>query len=81
MLNNHNNEIYTDYRANDIFKPVNANQLAEAIHYDFVITQEKIDAVLEAIAPTPDGSGYRNLDLGELIIRKVDGESAPWIHT
>lgn len=78
MLNNHNNEIYTDYRANDIFKPVNANQLAEAIHYDFVITQEKIDAVLEAIAPTPDGSGYRNLDLGELIIRKVDGESAPW---
>ena len=78
MLNNPNNEIHTDYRPNDIFKPVNANQLAEAIHYDFVITQEKIDNVIEAIAPSRDSSGYRNVDLGELIIRELDGASAPW---
>ena len=78
MLNNPNNEIHTDYRPNDIFKPVNANQLAEAIHYDFVITQEKIDNVIEATSPSRDSSGYRNVDLGDLIICELDGSSAPW---
>lgn len=78
MQNNPNNEIHTDYRADDIFKPVNANQLAKAIHYDFVITQEKIDTVLEALGLIPDGGGWKNLDLGDLIIRNLDGSPASW---
>ena len=47
MKNNPNQEIHTDYVANDIFKPINANRLAESIHYDFVITQEMFDKYME----------------------------------
>lgn len=69
MINNPNQEIHTDYKVNDIFKPVNANQLARAIHYDFVITQEMLDAY------TAKYSGD-TIDVGNLLSTKVDGSIA-----
>lgn len=67
MQNNPNQEIHTDYRANDIFKPINANRLAESIHYDFVITQEMWDKYIENY---PD---EREIDVGVLLCCNSDG--------
>lgn len=67
MKNNPNQEIHTDYRANDIFKPINANRLAESIHYDFVITQEMFDKYMEQ-HPT-----YTVVEVGKLIASNSDG--------
>lgn len=67
MKNNPNQEIHTDYRANDIFKPINANRLAESIHYDFVITQEMFDKYMEQ-HPT-----YTVVGVGKLIASNSDG--------
>ena len=67
MQNNPNQEIHTDYRANDIFKPINANRLAESIHYDFVITQEMWDKYIEQY---PD---EREIDVGVLLCCNSDG--------
>lgn len=72
MQNNPNQEIHTDYRAYDIFKPVNANQLANAIHYDFVITQEMLDKYLEK------HSSATAIDVGNLIASDIDGNDSSW---
>ena len=72
MQNNPNQEIHTDYRANDIFKPVNANQLANSIHYDFVITQEMLDKYLEKHPSTTD------IDVGNLIASDINGNDSSW---
>lgn len=72
MQNNPNQEIHTDYRANDIFKPVNANQLANSIHYDFVITQEMLDNYRDK------HSSDTTLDIGDIIASRVDGTDGPW---
>ena len=67
MKNNPNQEIHTDYRANDIFKPINANRLAESIHYDFVITQEMLDKYMEK------NPGETTIAIGALINSNSDG--------
>ncbi|MBR4407794.1 MAG: hypothetical protein IKT27_05720 [Clostridia bacterium] len=67
MKNNPNQEIHTDYRANDIFKPINANRLAESIHYDFVITQEMLDKFME------QNPGYTTIGIGVLLNSNSDG--------
>lgn len=67
MKNNPNQEIHTDYRANDIFKPINANRLAESIHYDFVITQEMLDKYME------QNPGDTTIGIGVLLNSNSDG--------
>lgn len=67
MQNNPNQEIHTDYRADDIFKPINANRLAESIHYDFVITQEMWDKYTEKY---PDDT---EVDVGVLLCCNSEG--------
>lgn len=67
MKNNPNQEIHTDYRANDIFKPINANRLAESIHYDFVITQEMLDKYME------QNPGDTTIGVGVLLNSNSDG--------
>lgn len=67
MKNNPNQEIHTDYVASDIFKPINANRLAESIHYDFVITQEMFDKYMEQ-HPT-----NTVVEVGKLIASNSDG--------
>lgn len=67
MKNNPNQEIHTDYRANDIFKPINANRLAESIHYDFVITQEMLDKYME------QNPGDTTIGIGILLNSNSDG--------
>lgn len=67
MKNNPNQEIHTDYRANDIFKPINANRLAESIHYDFVITQEMLDKYME------QNPGDTTISIGVLLNSNSDG--------
>lgn len=67
MKNNPNQEIHTDYRANDIFKPINANRLAESIHYDFVVTQEMLDKYMEK------NPGETTIAIGALINSNSDG--------
>lgn len=74
MQNNPNQEIHNDYRTDDVFKPVNANQLANSIHYDFVITQEMLDNYLDK------HPGITDIDMGELIASDVDGNDASWEH-
>ena len=72
MQNNPNQNIHTDYQIDDIFKPKAANQLARAIHYDFVITQTMLDRYL---AQHPDISV---IDVGQLIASNEDGTDGPW---
>lgn len=67
MKNNPNQEIHTDYRANDIFKPINANRLAESIPYDFVITQEMLDKYME------QNPGDTTISIGVLLNSNSDG--------
>lgn len=67
MKNNPNQEIHTDYRAYDIFKPINANRLAESIHYDFVITQEMLDKYMEK------NPGETTIAIGALLNSNSDG--------
>ncbi len=67
MKNNPNQEIHTDYRANDIFKPINANRLAESIHYDFVVTQEMLDKYME------QNPGDTTIGIGVLLNSNSDG--------
>ena len=67
MQNNPNQEIHTDYRADDIFKPINTNRLAESIHYDFVITQEMWDKYNEKY---PDET---EVDVGVLLCCNSEG--------
>lgn len=69
MQNNPSQEIRTDYKLNDVFKPVNANQLAKAIHYDYVITQDMFDNFIK-------NHGYTtktNIDVGDIIASNIDG--------
>ena len=75
MQNNPNQEIHTDYRANDIFKPINANRLAESIHYDFVITQEMWDKYIENY---PD---EREIDVGVLVCCNSDGTKSEGMYS
>lgn len=42
MINNPGRNIHTDYVANDVFKPKDANALAMSIPFDFVITKELV---------------------------------------
>lgn len=44
MINNPARNIHTDYVPSDIFKPQDANALAQSVSYDYVITKERIDA-------------------------------------
>lgn len=67
MKNNPNQEIHTDYVASDIFKPINANRLAESIHYDFVITQEMLDKYME------QNPGDTTIGIGVLLNSNSDG--------
>lgn len=73
MQNNPNNEIHTDYTPGGIFKSVNANQLARSVHYDFVITQEKLDAVIAA-----QGLTSGPVDMGGVIMANMDGTNNSW---
>lgn len=73
MQTNPNQYIHTDYKLNDVFKPEAANQLARAIHYDFVITQEMLDKYLERMPSTT------SIDVGTLIAMDWDDPMAyPW---
>lgn len=72
MQNNPNQEIHNDYRTDDVFKPVNANQLANSIHYDFVITQEMLDKYLEK------HPSITAIDVGNLIASDIDGNDSSW---
>lgn len=74
MQNNPNQEIHTDYRTDDVFKPVNANQLANSIHYDFVITQEMLDNYLNK------HPSVTYIDIGNLIASDIDGNDGTWEH-
>lgn len=74
MYNNQNQEIHTDYVANDIFKPINANQLAKAIHYDFVITQDMFNAYLDA----HDFNIGSTLDVGAIVASNTNGSDGPF---
>lgn len=47
MINNPVRNIHTDYVANDVFKPKDANALAMSIPFDFVITKERVDEYRE----------------------------------
>jgi hypothetical protein len=71
MQNNPNQEIHTDYRADDVFKPINANQLARAVHYDFVITQEMFDNYIEK------NPGETDVDIGVLLCSDYAGTVQP----
>lgn len=48
MINNPGRNIHTDYVANDVFKPKDANALAMSIPFDFVITEELVTNYREA---------------------------------
>lgn len=72
MQNNPNQQIHTDYQINDVFKPEAANQLARAIHYDFVITQEMLDKYREK------HPSYTTIDIGSVIASNSDGTDGPW---
>lgn len=71
MLNNPNSGIRTDFQTDDVFTTTNANQLARAIHYDFVITQEKLDNWVSEnatyLATTP------RVSVADLIAANLDG--------
>lgn len=74
MLNNPNSGIRTDFQTDDVFTTANANQLARAVHYDFVITQEKLDNWVSenanALATTP------RVSVADLIVANLDGTVA-----
>lgn len=72
MQTNPNQHIHTDYKINDVFKPEAANQLARAIHYDFVITQKMLDKFLEK------NPGVTEIDVGNLIASNEDGTIGSW---
>ena len=63
MINNPPRNIHTDYVANDVFKPKDANALAMSIPFDFVITKERVDEYREKHGYTQANS----LDVGALI--------------
>lgn len=63
MINNPPRNIHTDYVANDVFKPKDANALAMSIPFDFVITKERVDEYREKHEYTQANS----LDVGALI--------------
>lgn len=73
MQNNPNQEIHTDYKKNDIFKPVNANQLAKSIHYDFVVTQDMFDTYVNK----QGFSEGADVDIGDVLRSTIDGRSGP----
>lgn len=73
MQNNPNQEIHTDYKKNDIFKPVNANQLAKSIHYDFVVTQDMFDTYVNKQGVSEGAV----VDIGEVLRSTIDGRSGP----
>lgn len=72
MQNNPKQQIHTDYRIDDVFKPEAANQLARSIHYDFVITQKMLDNYLEK------HPAITSLDIGNLIASNEDGTDGTW---
>ena len=67
MQNNPNQNIHTDYQIDDVFKPEAANQLARAIHYDFVITQKMFDKFVE------QHPADTYIDIGRVICSNPDG--------
>lgn len=73
MHNNPNQEIRTDYAVNDVFKPINANQLAKSIHYDFVVTQDLFDAFVQYNELTEGSIVYIN----NLLKSKLNGSTGP----
>ena len=72
MINNSNQDIRTDYRAQDVFVPNAANQLARAVPYDFVITQDILD---KYIGQHP---AITEIDVGDLIACDPDGNDGTW---
>lgn len=72
MINNSNQDIHTDYQAQDIFIPNAANQLARAIPYDFVITQEVLENYLSK------HSSLTEIDVGDLIACDAEGNDGTW---
>lgn len=74
MQTNINQDIRADFGINDVFKPTNANQLAKAIHYDFVVTQDMFDTFVSKHSISSDGS----VDIGRVISSNLDGSDGTW---
>lgn len=72
MINNSNQDIHTDYQAQDVFTPNAANQLARAISYDFVITQEVLENYVNK------HSSLTVIDVGDLIACDAEGNDGTW---
>ena len=72
MINNSNQDIHTNYQAQDVFTPNAANQLTRAISYDFVITQEVLENYLSK------HSALTEIDVGDLIACDADGNDGTW---
>ena len=68
MINNPARNIHTDYVANDVFKPKDANALAMSIPFDFVITKERVDEYRTKHGYTQADS----MDVGGLIWEDYD---------
>ena len=68
MINNPVRNIHTDYVANDVFKPKDANALAASVQYDYVITKERVDEYREAHELTQSDW----LDVGDLLWENED---------
>lgn len=72
MITNSNQDIRTDYQAQDVFVPDAANQLTRAISYDFVITQDILEKYLDK-HPT-----ITEIDVGDLIACDSEGNDGSW---
>lgn len=72
MINNSNQDIHTDYQAQDVFTPNAANQLTRAISYDFVITQEVLENYVSK------HSSLTVIDVGDLIACDAEGNDGSW---
>lgn len=68
MINNPVRNIHTDYVANDVFKPKDANALAMSIPFDFVITKERVDEYREKHGYTQETW----MDVGALLWEDYD---------
>lgn len=47
MINNPAQNIHTDYATDDVFKPQDANALVQSVPYDYIITDEMLEAYYE----------------------------------